>query len=76
MLPNGCDSKRHRIKVGSPRKTVANRAKNFDLLTEHFKVACEPYYFQNENPDTGEITSTAVFSDQIDKEKALLNLVA
>jgi hypothetical protein len=55
---------------------VANRAKNFDLLTEHFKVACEPYYFQNENPDTGEITSTAVFSDHIDKEKALLNLVA
>lgn len=32
---NGCTSQKHRIKTGSPRKTVANRAKNFELLLEH-----------------------------------------
>lgn len=44
----------HRIKCGSPRKTVANRAKNFELLMEHFKIACEPFYFNHEHFLTGE----------------------
>ena len=50
---SGCTSQNHRIKVGSPRKTVANRAKNFELLMEHFKIACEPFYFEKEDAYTG-----------------------
>lgn len=72
---NHCSSQNHRIKIGSPRKTVANRAKNFDLLMEHFKVACEPFYFMKENLLTGEMEQKMLYSDMIDEEKSLINLV-
>jgi len=52
---SGCTSQNHRIKTGSPRKTVAHRAKNFEMLMEHFKVACEPFYFEKEDILTGKI---------------------
>ena len=55
---------------------MANRAKNFDLLMEHFKVACEPYYFEKEDPVTGKIEKRPTYSDMIDEDKALINLVA
>ena len=72
---SGCTSQNHRIKTGSPRKTVVNRAKNFELLMEHFRVACEPYKFVKEDPGTGEIESKVKYSDMIDEDKALLHLV-
>ena len=75
LQEKGCTSQKHRIKVGSPRKTVANRARNFELLMEHFKVACEPYYFEKEDPLTGATECKPTYSDMIDEDKALLNLV-
>jgi len=65
----------HHIKSGSPRKTVANRAKNFELLLEHFKIACEPFYFEKINYSTGEMEVKIKYSDMIDEETSLLNLV-
>ena len=65
----------HRIKVGSPRKTVANRARNFELLMEHFKIACEPFYFEKTNYSTGETEIKIKYSDMIDEDTSLLNLV-
>ena len=43
---------------------------------EHFKVACEPYYFEREDPVTGLTERRTTYSDMIDEDKALLNLVA
>jgi len=71
----GCSAQNHRIKVGSPRKTVAQRAKNFELLMEHFKVACEPFYYDKEDAETGETVTKPKYSDMIDEDKSLLNLV-
>jgi hypothetical protein len=45
----------HKIKTGSPRKTVKSRAQNFELLMDHYKIVCEPYYYENEDPRTGKI---------------------
>lgn len=70
----GCTSQNHRIKAGSPRKTVAQRAKNFELLMEHFKVACEPFYYAKEDLATGEVVIKPKYSDMIDEDKSLLNL--
>ena len=42
---------------------------------EHFRVACEPYKFEKEDPRTGEIESKVKYSDMIDEDKALLHLV-
>jgi len=42
---------------------------------EHFKVACEPYYFEKEDPLTGATERKPTYSDMIDEDKALLNLV-
>lgn len=42
---------------------------------EHFKVACEPYYFEKEDPLTGATECKPTYSDMIDEDKALLNLV-
>jgi hypothetical protein len=41
--------------MGSPRKTVVNRTKNYELLMEHLKKSCEPYNFEKEDPRTGVI---------------------
>lgn len=46
LKQGGCTAVNHKIKAGSPRKTVATRAKNFELLMEHFTVACQPYQFE------------------------------
>jgi len=54
---------------------VANRAKNFELLKEHFVIACEPFQFVRESFLTGEIETKIKFSDMIDEEKSLLSLV-
>jgi len=43
---------------------------------EHFKVACEPYYFEKEDPLTGATERKPTYSDMIDEDRALLNLVA
>lgn len=43
---------------------------------EHFKIACEPYCFVREDPYTGTTEKKTTYSDMIDEEKALLNLVA
>lgn len=67
---------KHRIKVGSPRKTVAQRAKNFDLLMEHFKICCEPFYFVKVDAITMEPTVKPMHTDGIDEDKSLLNMVA
>jgi hypothetical protein len=55
---------------------VAQRAKNFELLMEHFKTACEPFYYDKEDPLTGEVVTKPKYSDMIDEDKSLLNLVA
>lgn len=54
---------------------MATRAKNFELLMEHFKVACEPFYYEKEDALTGSVERKPTYSDMIDEEKALLNLV-
>lgn len=72
---SNCTATNHRIKAGSPRKTVASRAKNFEMLLEHFKVACEPYYYERENYSTGETETKIQLSDMIDEDKSLQNLV-
>ena len=61
--------------MGSPRKTVANRAKNFELLMEHFAVACEPFYFHKEDIFSGNVEIKVKTADMIDEDKSLLNLV-
>ena len=43
---------------------------------EHFKTACEPFYFEKEDPLTGKVERKPTYSDMIDEDKALLNLVA
>lgn len=72
----GCNAIKHRIKVGSPRKTVAQRAKNFDLIMEHIKMCCEPFYFVKVDTITLESAVKPLNPDQIDEDKSLLNLVA
>jgi len=72
---SGCTSLNHRIKYGSPRKTVANRGRNFEMLMEHFKIACEPFYFEKHNIFTDEIEKKVKYADLIDEDKSLLNLV-
>ena len=42
---------------------------------EHFKVACEPFYFEKEDILTGKIEIKQKYSDMIDEDKSLLNLV-
>jgi hypothetical protein len=71
----GCTAVKHKIKVGSPRKTVATRGKNFELLMDHFKVACQPFYFDKEDIYTGKIERKCDETDDIDQDKALLNMV-
>lgn len=61
--------------MGSPRKTVACRTRNYELMVEHFKVACEPYYYVRENYSTGEVETKIKLSDMIDEDKSLINLV-
>ena len=75
MKSGGCTAVKHKIKVGSPRKTVATRGKNFELLMDHFKVACQPFYFDKEDPFTGKMERKCDESDGIDQDKALLNMV-
>jgi len=75
ILKSGCTSQNHRIKTGSPRKTVVNRAKNFEIIMEHFKIACEPYFFEREDPFTGVIETKQKYSDLIPEDKSLLFLV-
>ena len=43
---------------------------------EHFKTACEPYYYEHINPYTGKKTIKQKYSDMIQEDKSLLNLVA
>ena len=35
---------------------------------EHFKTACEPFYFEKENYSTGEIEIKIKYSDMIDED--------
>jgi hypothetical protein len=55
---------------------VAQRAKNFELIMEHFKISCEPFYYEKEDLVTGEVVTKPKYSDMIDEDKSLLNLVA
>ena len=43
---------------------------------EHFKVACEPFYYTKEDPNTGEMVTKPKYSDMIDEDKSLLNLAS
>jgi len=43
---------------------------------QHFKTACEPYYFMKEDALTGEIEPKMQLTDMIDEDKSLLNLVS
>jgi hypothetical protein len=42
---------------------------------EHFKIACEPFYFEKEDAITGKVEMKQKYSDMIDEDKSLLNLV-
>lgn len=42
---------------------------------EHFKVACEPFYYEKIDIYTGGISKIVKEEDKIDEEKALLHLV-
>ena len=42
---------------------------------EHFKVACEPFYFEKVDPLTGNVEIKMKQLDMIDEDKSLLNLV-
>jgi hypothetical protein len=42
---------------------------------EHFKTACEPFYYSKEDKITGEVVVKPKYSDMIDEDKSLLNLV-
>ena len=42
---------------------------------DHFKVACQPFYFDKEDPFTGKMERKCDESDGIDQDKALLNMV-
>ena len=42
---------------------------------EHFKIACEPFYFEKTNYSTGETEIKIKYSDMIDEDTSLLNLV-
>lgn len=75
LKTGGCTAVKHKIKAGSPRKTVATRAKNFELLIEHFKVACQPFYFDCEDIFTGKIERKCNEVDGIEEDKALLHMV-
>lgn len=75
LKTTGCTAVKHKIKVGSPRKTVATRGKNFELLMDHFKVACQPFYFDKEDIYTRKVERKCDESDGIDQDKALLNMV-
>lgn len=55
---------------------MAQRAKNYELIMEHFKVACEPFYYSKEDKETGEVVVKPKYSDMIDEDRSLLNLVA
>lgn len=76
MSQKGCAATKHQIKVGSPRKTVVQRAKNFEMLNEHMKIACEPYYYVKVNIINNQPEVRPIYSDGIDEHKSLLNLVA
>ena len=54
---------------------MATRAKNFEVLMEHFKVACEPYYFEKKGLFSDEVEVKVKYSDMIDEDRSLLNLV-
>ena len=45
------------------------------MLIEHLKVACEPFYFDKEDPTTGQVERKTKYCDMIDEDKSLLNLV-
>ena len=45
------------------------------MLMEHFKIACEPFYFEKEDPLTGNVERKMKQLDMIDEDKSLLNLV-
>lgn len=76
MPEKGCTATKHQIKTGSPRKTVAQRAKNFEMLNEHMKVACEPYYYVKVNSINMQPEVRPIYADGIEENKSLLNLVA
>ena len=40
------------------------------------KVACEPFYYTKEDKETGELVTKPKYSDMIDEDRSLLNLVA
>ena len=54
---------------------MATRGKNFELLIEHFKVACEPHYYEREDSVIEKIEKVYTDSENIDNDKALLHLV-
>ena len=42
---------------------------------EHFKIACEPFYFEKEDAITGKIEMIRKYSGMTDEDKSPLNLV-
>jgi hypothetical protein len=66
LKTEGCTAAKHKIKTGSPRKSVATRGKNFEMLMEHFKIACQPFYFDREDIFTGKIERKCNEEDGID----------
>jgi hypothetical protein len=42
---------------------------------EHFKTACEPFYFYKEDMFTGTVERKVKHSDMIEEDKSLMNLV-
>lgn len=45
------------------------------MLLRHFTEICEPYEFEKENANTGEIEKIKKITDCIDDERSLIKLV-
>jgi hypothetical protein len=46
------------------------------MLNEHMKIACEPYYYVKVNTINMQPEVRPIYSDGIEENKSLLNLVA
>lgn len=42
---------------------------------EHFKVACEPFYYSKYDQEKKEVVTKPKYADMIDEDRSLLNLV-
>lgn len=57
------------------RKSGATRTKNYELLIQHFKTACEPFYFNKTCLVTGEVQRKVKQLDMIDEDRSLMSLL-